>query len=158
MQYKTILIPHDGSKFSDKAVDVAIELAMISKESHVILLHVMPEIPTPLVLERPIHSHRTGEVTTISEYSKELYKDIHSNVFKMLDKRKRKFEELNISVEIRSVVGYPSDVILSEAAKNNVNLIIMGTAGLRGISKIKALGSVARRVSEQAVCPVLLVH
>ena len=57
---------------------------------------------------------------------------------------------------IRSVVaGYPSDVILSEAAKNNVNLIIMGTAGLRGISKIKALGSVARRVSEQAVCPVL---
>ena len=54
-----------------------------------------------------------------------MYKDIHSNVFKMLDKRKRKFEELNISVEIRSVVGYPSDVILGEAAKNNVNLIIM---------------------------------
>jgi nucleotide-binding universal stress UspA family protein len=76
----------------------------------------------------------------------------------MLDKRKRKFEELNISVEIRSVIGYPSDVILGEAAKNNVNLIIMWTAGLRGISKIKALGSVARRVSEQAVCPVLLVH
>jgi hypothetical protein len=43
----------------------------------------------------------------------------------MLDKRKRKFEELNISVEIRSVIGYPSDVILGEAAKNNVNLIIM---------------------------------
>ena len=47
MEYKTILIPHDGSKFSDKAVDVAIELAMISKESHVILLHVMPN-PNPV--------------------------------------------------------------------------------------------------------------
>ena len=31
MEYKTILIPHDGSKFSDKAVDVAIELAMITR-------------------------------------------------------------------------------------------------------------------------------
>ena len=59
--------------------------------------------------------------------------------------------------ETRSIVGYPSDVIIKHAEKDNVGLIIMGTTGLRGISKIKALGSVARRLSEEAVS-VLLVH
>jgi nucleotide-binding universal stress UspA family protein len=33
----------------------------------------------------------------------------------------------------------------------------MGTTGLAGISKFKAIGSVARSVSEKAKCPVMLV-
>jgi nucleotide-binding universal stress UspA family protein len=37
-------------------------------------------------------------------------------------------------------------------------LIIMGTIGLTGVSKIKALGSVARKVSEMAKCPIMLVR
>ena len=40
----------------------------------------------------------------------------------------------------------------------NIHIIVMGTTGLRGISKIKALGSVARHVSEEAECPVLLTR
>jgi nucleotide-binding universal stress UspA family protein len=34
----------------------------------------------------------------------------------------------------------------------------MGTTGLSGLSKIKAIGSVARSVSEKAKCPVMLVR
>jgi nucleotide-binding universal stress UspA family protein len=34
----------------------------------------------------------------------------------------------------------------------------MGSKRLEAISKIKALGSVARKVSEAAECPVLLIH
>ena len=71
----------------------------------------------PPVLERPIRSRRTGEVTTTTEYWKELYKDIQSSVFKMLNKRKNKFEKEGISVETRSVIGYPSDVILRNAVR-----------------------------------------
>jgi len=38
-------------------------------------------------------------------------------------------------------------------------MIVMGSSNrLKGISKIKALGSVARKVSELADCPVLIVH
>ena len=158
MGFRRILVPHDGSKPSDKAIDSAIELAKMSNNSHIILLHVIPEMEIPPVLERPIRSRKTGETTTTTEYWKELYEDIQFSVLKMLDERKNKCQKEGISAETGSVIGYPSDVILRNAVSDNVDIIVMGTTGLRGISKIKALGSVARRVSEQAVCPVLLIH
>jgi nucleotide-binding universal stress UspA family protein len=34
----------------------------------------------------------------------------------------------------------------------------MGNVGLKGILKIKILGSVSRNVLENAKCPVLIVH
>lgn len=56
------------------------------------------------------------------------------------------------------VVGHPSDKILEFAKQERVKLIVMGTTGLTGISKIRAIGSVARTVSERAKCPVMLIH
>ena len=55
-------------------------------------------------------------------------------------------------------IGYPEDKIIEMTTEENVDLIVIGTTGLKGISKIKALGSVARNVSERAICPVLLVR
>jgi len=34
----------------------------------------------------------------------------------------------------------------------------MGSTGLKGIYKIRVLGSVSRQVCENANCPVMLVH
>jgi len=158
MGFRRILVPHDGSKPSDKAIDSAIELAKMSKDSHIILLHVIPEMQIPMVFERPIRSHKTGETITTTEYWLELYEEIKSSALKMLEKWKLKCETAGISAETRSVVGYPSDVIMKHAEKDNVDIVVMGTTGLRGISKIRALGSVARRVSEEAKRPVLLIH
>lgn len=47
-----------------------------------------------------------------------------------------------------------------ECAKaKKVDMIVMGSSNiLQGLSKIKALNSVTRRVSELADCPVLIVH
>ena len=158
MGFSTDPVPHDGSSPSYKALDTAIELVKMSKNPHIILLHVIPEMEIPPVLERPIRSRKTGETTNTTEYWKELYEDIQFSVLKLLDERKNKCEKEGISAETRSVIGYPSDIILRNAVRDNVDIIVMGTTGLRGISKIKALGSVARRVSEQAVCPVILIH
>ena len=158
MGFKKILVPHDGSKASDKALDKAIELAMLSQDSHIILFHVIPEIQVPLLFDRPIRSRKTGEVTSTSEYWRELYEDMKLGALKMLKERKRKCDAANISAESRSLVGYPSEEIIKYAAKNKIDIVVMGTSGLRGISKIKALGSVARRVSEYVESPILLVH
>lgn len=56
------------------------------------------------------------------------------------------------------LIGYASDKIIEFANEEQVDLIIMGTTGLKGISKLKALGSVAREVSELAKCPIMLAH
>ena len=64
----------------------------------------------------------------------------------------------NIKSTLRVVIGSPSEKILEFANANQIDLIIMGSQRLETISKIKALGSVSRKVSEAADCPVLIVH
>jgi nucleotide-binding universal stress UspA family protein len=44
------------------------------------------------------------------------------------------------------------------ANEEKSDLIIIGSIGLGGVSKIKALGSVSRAVSERAKCSVMIVH
>jgi nucleotide-binding universal stress UspA family protein len=38
------------------------------------------------------------------------------------------------------------------------DLIVIGNVGRSGISKIRMLGSVSRRVGERAPCPVMIIH
>ena len=64
----------------------------------------------------------------------------------------------NIKIETMLLNGYPSEKIVEFAEKENVDLIVIGNIGLSGLSKVKALGSVSRSVSESASCPVLIVH
>jgi nucleotide-binding universal stress UspA family protein len=57
------------------------------------------------------------------------------------------------------IIGNPAQVIIDIANnKQKVDLIIMGSTGLKGISKVRVLGSVSRLVCENANCPVMLVH
>ena len=44
------------------------------------------------------------------------------------------------------------------ADKENVNFIVVGNIGLGGSYEEKTLGIIARRVSEKAKCPVLIVQ
>ena len=70
-----------------------------------------------------------------------------------------KLNQQNISYERICLTGNIAEKILDYASTNNVDMIVMGSSNrLKGISKIKALGSVTRGVSELANCPVLIVH
>ena len=66
-------------------------------------------------------------------------------------------EKMKVSSDIKT--GNPAEQIVKFARENQVDLIVMGSRRLEGISRIVvALGSVARKVSERASCPVMLVH
>lgn len=67
-------------------------------------------------------------------------------------------ESGDIAIKTHVLLGDSADKIVEFAIGENVDLIIMGNVGLRGISRMKAVGSVSRRVSEMASCPVILVH
>ncbi|MGQ0771333.1 MAG: universal stress protein [Nitrososphaerota archaeon] len=54
--------------------------------------------------------------------------------------------------------GNTAEEILRAAKKKAIDLIVIGSQGLHGISRIKSLGSVSRKVSELAHCPVLIVR
>jgi nucleotide-binding universal stress UspA family protein len=82
--FKTILIPYDGSNISDKALDHAVEIARLIKDSKIIIMHVIPEIPIP------IFSKETPEVITFSVYMVSLYQEIESEIKEKNYKKEKK--------------------------------------------------------------------
>jgi nucleotide-binding universal stress UspA family protein len=157
--FQKILVPYDGSKFSDKALENAIEIAKMSgSNTEVILLHITPHIPIPLTFERPVYSAKTGKSIPLTQYIQELTKEMEENASKMLEEVRKKYADKEIKTENVLLHGYPPEKIIEFAKNERVDLIVIGSVGLSGLSKVKALGSVSRSVSEKASCPVLIMH
>jgi nucleotide-binding universal stress UspA family protein len=75
--YNKILVPIDGSKPADKALDHAINLIKsVSNDANnnkniltqLIILFVIPDLPVPLGFEKPMRSLKTGEMVSLSDY------------------------------------------------------------------------------------------
>ncbi|HSN91580.1 MAG TPA: universal stress protein [Anaeromyxobacteraceae bacterium] len=61
----------------------------------------------------------------------------------------------HVSVRVES--GEPSDTILSASRDGGADLIVMGTHGRTGLSRL-LIGSVAEAVLRRATCPVLTIR
>jgi nucleotide-binding universal stress UspA family protein len=120
--------------------------------------HVIPEIPTP-IFSRVIRSPKTGEVINFSEYMESLYQEMESKMRERLEERKEKYNKYEFPIEIYITIGSPIDKILECSTDKKVDLIVIGSIGLSGVSKFfKGIGSVSRNVSEKVSCPVLIVR
>jgi nucleotide-binding universal stress UspA family protein len=73
-----------------------------------------------------------------------------------LEKIRQKYEN---SVKIRAavLVGQPADKIVEFANRQNMDLIVMGSRGQKGISRI-LMGSVFRNISDKAKCSVIIMR
>ncbi len=60
-------------------------------------------------------------------------------------------------VESQVLAGSPGDKILEVAKKENIDLIIMGAHGRKGLERV-FFGSVADKVVTGALCPVMTIH
>jgi nucleotide-binding universal stress UspA family protein len=157
--YKKILVPYDGSEPSDKALDHAVSIAKMSGISEVILLYVIAEFPTYHFIERPARSIKTGEKITLSQYLKEVYELMEESANDVLDKKKEEIKKTaGLEITTKLLTGHISNAIIDFAAKEKVDLIVIGNVGRSGISKIRTLGSVSRSVGERAPCPVMIIH
>lgn len=161
MAFNNILVPHDFEIASDHALDNAIKIAKLVKDSKITIFHVLENIAIPATLSafsKPLYSFKTGELTTTSAYVKELYHELRSIALKKLQERQQKCEKEGISCKIIVITENPIEQIVKYIQEQKIDLVIMGTARRKGVSKIMTLGSVARNVSENASCPVMLVH
>ena len=157
--YKKILVPYDDSEPSNKALDHAAAIAKMSGGSEVILLYVIAEFPTYHFIERPARSIKTGEKITLSQYLKEVYELMKESANDVLDKKKEEIKKTaGLEIRTKLLTGHISNAIIDFAAKEKVDLIVIGNVGRSGISKIRTLGSVSRSVSERAPCPVMIIH
>lgn len=148
-----ILVPHDGTEISNRAFERAIEFAK-AFNTEILLLHLIQDIPVPSSLllgnDRILISKAKRSI------AKELEKGWNKMVQEKIVDKMPKDEKIKVRSEI--IVGSPADEIIRFANANKIDMIIVGSRRLETISKIKALGSVARKVSEAAECPVMIIH
>jgi nucleotide-binding universal stress UspA family protein len=137
---KKILIAHDGSKASNKALRLATEMA-VRFGSELYVLSVVPEL----------------YLTEISDIDKKAIEDaLSTETNKLLQKVEKKLSAKNIPYRCIINQGEPAEEILNTAKSLRVNLIVTGSHGRRGPSRF-LLGSVSSRIVEHAHCPVLVV-
>lgn len=176
MTYKKILVPYDEGRAADRALEYALTLARSIGEV-VIILHVIPEIPLPATMTGSrLHSIKTGEQVSPREYLKELYHEMKTDALAMLEEAKEKSQHVlspertadskkqgsgpphKVRIRTKVLLGRPQDRIVEFIREEGVDLVVIGNVCLKGISKVKALGSVSRDVAERSGCPVIIIH
>lgn len=156
--YQRILVPYDGSKPSANALRHAIGMAESKRSAEITLLYVVEQIVLPPLINEKVRSRRTGELVDREQLLKEMYFGEKKSATSMLEKATRSARAKKIRTRTRVTYGLASEQIVEYARKEKIDLIVIGNVGLSGISRLKAIGSVSRAVSEHAPCPVMIVH
>jgi nucleotide-binding universal stress UspA family protein len=136
---KTILVALDGSELADRVIETLQEL-VLPKNASAILCHVFPPPETEMELpaDRP-----NLEMPAVS--------------FFHIEKQLQSYQaQLPVQSQLEMVTGDPAQEILRIANIYKADLIVIGSRGLTGMTRI-VQGSVSSQVVEEANCSVLVV-
>lgn len=134
------LVPIDFSRGAAKALDYALKLAR-ERRGKVIALHVVPaELIYP-----PI-----GQSVDFYEL---MERDARENYRRLL--RRKRLQPKDCPLVLARGTDFGA-TIARRASKLRATMIVMGTQGRTGLSRL-LLGSVAERTLRYAKCPVLIV-
>jgi len=137
-KHRTVVAGHDLSETSEEAVRVALSTAGAAQRGNLHLVHVVPisalapELGPPVPIEETLSAARE----------------------QMAALARRLDVPPNVAVSIHVVVGKADDVLVEIADSVEADLIVVGTHGRRGVSRM-VLGSVAEQVVRKAPCSVL---
>lgn len=147
--YSNILVPYDGSTYSQKALRTAIEMAK-SFDSVIYLTNVI-DVST---VNPPGQILSKGNRKTLEQIKNSIKTSTESHLKEIETNYK------NSGIVIKSVVleGDVTGKLLKFIQDNNMDLTIIGSKGRSGISKVLTLGSTSRKISELAKCPVMIMH
>jgi nucleotide-binding universal stress UspA family protein len=144
MQFRHMLAPTDFSEYSKQAVASALELAK-KFGAKLSILHVV-ELP-PYPVEGYVPPSLTS--TFLEDLERQATQDLAQVV--------PEAESAGIEVARLVTVGSPYRKIIDMAEAEQVDLIVMATAGRTGFSRL-VMGSIAERVVRTASCPVLTIR
>jgi nucleotide-binding universal stress UspA family protein len=137
-----ILVPVDGSEFAERALEYAIEHF---PDQDITAFHVV-EAPKGYFAATAAEIDETPQVKHGREEAAEL-----------LDELETEAAERGRVIDTASEVGDPVDEILSYAAKEGVDEIVIGSRGISGVGRV-VFGSTAETVVRRAEIPVVVVH
>ena len=136
---RTIVCAVDLTEAARPVIAVAASLAR-AFGSRLELLHVL-HLPPGLPLER---------------LAENVIVDVRLGAANVMEARADELRDAGIDVDSQVVVGRVDDGILQRAGEIPADLLVLGTHARQGATRL-FLGSVAERVIQRAVCPVVVV-
>jgi len=133
----TVFLGTDFSPASERAFLIALDEAKL-RSTELVVAHV---IPTSVLLDYGI-----GEVAPL-----------RAICMKKLGTLERRAEAEGVETRVELLDGIPHTSLVEAAARANAALVVLGTQGRTGVSRI-VFGSVAMRVVCEALCPVVVVR
>ena len=148
--FARILVPTDFSPCAEYAVDYALDLAAALGAS-VELCHVgtRPDYNVTRLVSPGMRTAAEGLV----EQLRALYEAARHEMDALIARKARP----GLTIGASFVEGLPDEGIIARAQALPADLIVIGSHGRRGLSRV-LLGSIAERVLHTAPCPVLVVH
>jgi nucleotide-binding universal stress UspA family protein len=143
---KRILYATDYSKASARALDEAVNLAK-QNNAELRIVHVI----------EPVTPYVTGEDFGGAELYVRLEETTMRDAQASMKKLMQRLERLGVKAKSLLLKGTPHEQIVKAAKSRKTDMIVLGTHGRTGLSKL-FLGSVAGRVVSTAHCPVVTVR
>jgi nucleotide-binding universal stress UspA family protein len=138
--YRTVVVGTDGSETAERAVARAVELVRLSgARLHVVTVSGAARAPVAPGTQPAAPSTRA---------------DFQADV--ALDAALGRLGADDLEVEQHVTSGDPAAEIVALARRENADLIVVGSRGMRGAGRV--LGSVPNKVSHRAPCDVLIVQ
>lgn len=141
MNIKTILYPTDFSDRSQNAREHAIYLAK-SLGCEVHLLHAIEPLD---------YDEMDDEIMNF-------YKGLEQQVEKKMNIEKEIFISSGVTPQDKIIIGQRWKIINNYAAENNIDLIVIGSHGVRSESGELSIGTTSHKVMFSSPCPVLIVR
>jgi nucleotide-binding universal stress UspA family protein len=139
--FKHILVPTDFDKASAAALELAVSMAK-TFDAKLTLLHVW-ELPIYPYMDFMLNSDVISEVEDAAV----------KGLARALDELQKRVPMAQSKLK----TGVPWESVLAAIPELGADLVVMGTHGRHGLSRL-TLGSVAERVVRLAPVPVLTVH
>jgi len=143
MMIKNILVPVDGSKYSLKAFNTALDIAKKYDSKISVLTCLEQENISAWCINKKVHM--------------QIIKDAEKFAHDFLSKLEKIAKDTDVSLSVHVIETKSiSKQITNFAASRKIDLIVMGSHGRTGFNQF-VLGSISNAVSHSAKCPVLII-
>lgn len=140
MEIKNVLVPVDFSENSKKILEAAKYLSgMCEADLHVVFV----------VQSFDDYSGFFVPHMPVAKFEEEMMQAAEQKMEKFLEGQK--------NIDAKVLVGDVAEEIIRHAEESNMDMIIMGTHGYKGLEKVM-FGSVAEKVVRSSSCPVLTIN
>jgi len=146
--YKNILVPTDGSDFSQKAVAEAVALAKALGAKVTAFFCAPPATPI-------IYRNHLPVGYALPQEHQRLIVEATDKALRVVEQAA---QAAGVAVErVHATSDFPEDEILKVAQRQGCDVIVMATHGQSGLRGV-LIGSVAQKVINKATVPVLLIR